>query len=193
MLLRCAGEEDLLGVGGDDAVEAELASVLGAQLEEKAGAVAGLDIDDIDEAHVGCAVEVGGVGDVLDGGFEFAEAVVLRNDGDVAKVGSCAGGVGGVDVGCGAAVAEGVGLELLIEQRYGDGCRGGVMGVGCGGGCSCGFLYGWGGSGGFGGWGFGVGGELGAGHGLHLVEDCGVLGGIVPFEGEGVWVAIGGV
>jgi hypothetical protein len=33
-LLRCSSEEDLLGVGGDDAVEAELAGVLGAQLEE---------------------------------------------------------------------------------------------------------------------------------------------------------------
>jgi hypothetical protein len=58
-------------------------------------------------------------------------------------------------------------------------------------GCGCGFLYGWGGSGGFGGWGFGVGGELGAGHGLHLVEDGCVQGGIVPFQGEGVGIAIG--
>ena len=86
-------------MSGDDTVEAELAGVLGAQLEEEAGAVAGFDVDDIDEAHVRGAVEVGGVGDVLDGGFEFAEAVVLRDDGDVAKVSSGACGVGGVDVG----------------------------------------------------------------------------------------------
>ena len=132
---------------------------------------------------------MGGVGDVLDGGFEFAEAVVLRNDGDVAKVGSGACGVCGVDVGCGTAVAEGVGLEFLIEERGRSWCRGGAMRVGCGGGC--GFLYGWGGSGGFGGWGFCVGGKLSAGHGLHLFEDGGVLGGIVPFEGEGVGIAIG--
>jgi hypothetical protein len=147
MLLRCSGEEDLLGVGGDDAVEAELAGVLGAQFEEKTGAVAGFDIDDIDEAHVGSAVEVGCVGDVLDGGLYFAEAVVLRNDRDVSKVGSGAGGVGGVDVGCGTAVAEGVGLELLIEQGCRGGCGGGAMRVGGGSGCC--FLYGCG-SGGFG-------------------------------------------
>ena len=30
VLLRCSGEEDLLGVGGDDAVEAKLSGVLGA-------------------------------------------------------------------------------------------------------------------------------------------------------------------
>lgn len=133
-------------MGGDYAIEAELAGLLGAQLEEEAGAVAGFDIDDIDETHVGGAVEVGGVGDVLDGGFDFAEAIVLRDDGNVAKVGSGAGGVGGVDVGCGAAVAEGVGLELLIEERCGGGCRGGAMRMG--GGSGCGFFYGYG-SGGF--------------------------------------------
>ena len=28
---------------------------------------------------------------------------------------------------------------------------------------------------------------------MHLLKDCGVLGGIVPFESEGVDVAVGGV
>jgi hypothetical protein len=69
VLLRCSSEEDLLGVCGYDAIEAELACVLSAQLEEEAGAVAGFDIDYIDEAHVGCAVEMSCVGDILDCGF----------------------------------------------------------------------------------------------------------------------------
>jgi len=56
-------------VRGDDAVEAELADVLTAEFEEQAGAVAGFGIDDVDETHEGGAVEVGCVGDVLDGWF----------------------------------------------------------------------------------------------------------------------------
>ena len=54
---------------GDDAVEAELTDVLTAKLEEQAGAVAGFGVDDVDEAHEWSAVEVGCVGDTLDGGF----------------------------------------------------------------------------------------------------------------------------
>ena len=133
-LLGGAGEEDLLGVGGDDAVEGELAGVLAAEFEEEAGAVAGVGIDDIDELHLGGAVEVGGVGDALDGGLDVAEAVGLGDDGDVAQGGAGAAGVGGVDVGRGAAVAEGVGLQVFIEEwglRCGGGCVDGVTGRWC--------------------------------------------------------------
>ena len=55
-LLRGAGEEDLLGVGGDDAVEGELTGVFAAEFEEEAGAVAGFGIDDVDEVHARGAV-----------------------------------------------------------------------------------------------------------------------------------------
>ena len=86
MLLLCgAGEEDLFGVGGDDAVEGELAGVLAAEFKEEAGTVAGLCVDDVDELHLGGAIEVGCVGDALDGGFDVAERVGLGDDGDVAK------------------------------------------------------------------------------------------------------------
>ena len=67
-----AGEEDLVGVGGDDAVEGELAGGLAAEFEEEAGAVAGFGVYGVNEVHAGLVVEVGGVGDVLDGGFELA-------------------------------------------------------------------------------------------------------------------------
>ena len=116
-LLRGAGEEDLFGVGGDDAVKGELADAVAAKFEEEAGAIAGFCVDDIDELHFGSAVEVSGVGDALDGGLDVAKAVVLSDDGDVAEGGSGASGVGGVDVGGGSAVAEGVGLEVFIEKR----------------------------------------------------------------------------
>lgn len=117
-LLRGAGEEDLFGVGGDDAVEGELADVLAAKFEEEAGTVAGLGVDDIDELHPGGAVEVSGVGDALDGGLDFAEGVGLRDDGDITQGCAGAAGVGGVDVGWIATVAEGVGLQLLVEQGH---------------------------------------------------------------------------
>ena len=140
-LLGRAGEEDLLGVGGDDAVEGELAGVLAAEFEEEAGAVAGVGIDDVDELHLWGAIEVGGVGDALDGGFDVAETVVLGDDGDVAQGGAGASGVGGVDVGGGAAVAEGVGLQVFIEEwglRGGGGGGTAVSGRRVAGG---GFLY----------------------------------------------------
>ena len=60
-------------------------------------------------------------------GLMFAEAVVLGDDGDVAESGSGASGVGGVDVGGGAAVAEGVGFQVFIEEG-GLGCGGGWAG-----------------------------------------------------------------
>jgi hypothetical protein len=144
-LLCRAGEEDLVGVRGDDAVEAELASVLASEFEEQAGAVAGLGVDDVYEVHERSAVEVGRVGDTLNGWLELAEAVVLRNDGDVAESCSRTRGVGGVDVGGGAAVAEGVGLELFVGQkdRWGR-ARGGSVGMR---GCCCSLCcrgWGWG-------------------------------------------------
>src|SRR6266478_5421171 len=121
---------------GDDAVEGELAGVLAAEFEEEAGAVAGVGIDDVDELHLRGAIEVGCVGDALDGRLDIAEAVSLRDDGDVAEGGSCASGVGGVDVGCGAAVTQGVGLQFFIEEgclMRGSGC---AMCPGWCGGCS---------------------------------------------------------
>ena len=188
--MRGAGEEDLFGVRGDDAVEGELTGVFAAEFEEEAGTVAGLGVDYVDEVHAGGAIEMGGVGDALDGGLEVAERVGLGDDGDVAQGGAGASGVGGVDVCRVAAVAEGVGPEVFIEQRSLRGWGGlcGAMGRGgCGrwllrGGCrSC--------CGG----GLVVGGELGSGEILHLVEDGLVLGFVFPFEGEGMGVAIDGV
>jgi hypothetical protein len=115
-LLCCASEEDLFGVGGDDAVEGELAGVLAAEFEEEAGAVAGFGIDNVDELHLGRTIEMGGISDALNGGFDVAEAVGLRDDSDVTQCGAGAAGVGGVDVGCRAAVAQGVSLQFFIQQ-----------------------------------------------------------------------------
>src|ERR1700748_1498929 len=84
-LLSGSGEEDLLGVRGDDAIEGELAGVLAAEFEEEAGAVAGVGIDGVDELHFGGAIEVGRVGDALDGGLDVAETVGLSDDGDIAQ------------------------------------------------------------------------------------------------------------
>src|SRR5581483_11670429 len=53
-----AGDEGLLGVGGCQGVEGELAAGTGAELEEQAGAVGVIGVDGIDEAHPGGAVEV---------------------------------------------------------------------------------------------------------------------------------------
>jgi hypothetical protein len=106
-------------VGGDDAVEGELAGVFAAELEEEAGAIAGFGIDDVDEVHARSAVEVVGVGDALDGWFEFAHAVGLSDYCDVTELGAGASGVGGVDVGGGSAVAEGIGFQLFIHERLG--------------------------------------------------------------------------
>jgi hypothetical protein len=96
-LLGCAGEEDLFRVGGDDAVEGELTGVFAAEFEEETGSIAGFGVDDIDEVHARSAVEVGGVGDALDGGFEVAHAVGLSDDSDVTELGAGASGVGGVE------------------------------------------------------------------------------------------------
>jgi hypothetical protein len=137
-LLRGAGEEDLFGVSGDDAVESELAGVLSAKLEEEAGAVAGFGVDDVDELHLWGAVEVGRVGDALEGGFDFAEGVGLRDDGDITQGCAGAAGVGGVDIGCVATVAQGVCLQLLVEQRHRR--RTGACGAVCAGGRGSGFL-----------------------------------------------------
>ncbi len=142
-LLRCACEEDLLGVGGDDAVEGELTRVLTAEFEEETGAVAGVGIDGVDELHLRGAIEVGCVGDALNGWLEVAETVVLRDDGDVAQGSACAAGVGRVDIGCSAAVAQSVGLQIFIqERRLRRGGGGGATRPGCCGGrflyCGCG-------------------------------------------------------
>jgi hypothetical protein len=186
-----AGEEDLLGVGGDDAVEGELARVLAAEFEEEAGAVAGVGIDGVDELHFRGAIEVGGVGDTLNRGLEVAETIVLRDDGDVAEGSAGAAGVGGVDVGCGAAVAQGVSLQLFVEERRLRRCGGG--GTAGTSGCGSGFLY-------CGGrrWsgccrGRSVGCQLRASDGLHLLEDGLVLDFVVPLEGEGMGVSVDGV
>jgi len=58
-----AGDEGLLGVGGGEGVEGELAAVFGAELEEEAGAVGVVGVDGVDETHPGSAVEVAFVGD----------------------------------------------------------------------------------------------------------------------------------
>jgi hypothetical protein len=140
---------------------------------------------------------MGGVGDALDGRLDVAEAVVLRDDGDVAQGSAGAAGVRRVDVGCGAAVAEGVGLQLLVEKRLLRRGRGGDGAARPGGGCGCGLFDGGRGCGGLGcgvGYGVGaVGGELGPGHRLHLLEDRLMLRFVVPVEREGVGVAIDGV
>ena len=129
---------------------------------------------------------MGCVGDALDGGFQVTQAVGLGHDGDVSQGCSCACCVGGVDVGCGSAVAEGVCLEFFVEQRYGRGggsCR--MVSVD-GGACFCSgrcrFR-----------WSRCVGGELCAGHILHFLKYGCMLGGVVPLQREGVHVAIGGV
>jgi hypothetical protein len=80
-------------VGGDNAVEGELARVLAAEFEEEAGAVAGVGIDGVDELHLRGAIEVGWVGNALNRGFEVAETIVLGDDGDVAQGGACTPGV----------------------------------------------------------------------------------------------------
>ena len=71
-LLYNAGDEGLFGLGGDEAVEGELAAGLGAELEEEAGAVAPVGVDYVDGAEPGGAVEVGGVGDGAERDLEFA-------------------------------------------------------------------------------------------------------------------------
>ncbi len=45
-----AGEEGLFGLSGDEAIEAELTAALGAELEEEAGAVGVVRVDDVDGA-----------------------------------------------------------------------------------------------------------------------------------------------
>ncbi len=59
-----------------------LTCALASQLEEEAGAIVRLGIDDIDEPHLWRTVEVGCVGDAPDGGFKSPTAVGLGHDGD---------------------------------------------------------------------------------------------------------------
>ena len=125
--LRSAGDEDLFGVRCDDAVESELPRVLAAELKQETGAIARLSIDDIDELHLRRAVEMRGVSDALNGGFDVAEPVGLRDNRYVAQRGACTSSIRRVDIGCGAAVTQRVCLQLLVQQRQ-LGCRrGGTM------------------------------------------------------------------
>jgi len=71
-LLNSSGDELLLGVGGDELVESELAGGLSAELEEEAGAVAGVGVDGVDKAEPGSAVEVAGVGDARESDLQLA-------------------------------------------------------------------------------------------------------------------------
>jgi hypothetical protein len=59
---------------------------------------------------------MGGVGDALDNRFDFAETVCLRNDRDVMQSGASALGVGRVDIGCSATIAQGIRLQLLVQE-----------------------------------------------------------------------------
>ncbi len=61
------GEEGLLGVGGGEGVEGELAGGLGAEFEEELGAAGGVGVYGVDGDEAGGAVEVGGVGDGEEG------------------------------------------------------------------------------------------------------------------------------
>jgi len=61
------GEEGLLGWGGGEVVESELAGGLGAEFEEESGAAGGVGVYRVDGTEPGGAVEVGCVGDGEEG------------------------------------------------------------------------------------------------------------------------------
>jgi hypothetical protein len=109
-----AGHEGLLGLGGSEGVERELAAVPGAELEEQAGAVGVVGVDGVDEAHPRDAVEVAFVGDGRERNLERASGKALRNDGDAHGRAAGRDKRSGVDEGGQAAVAEGVAGDLLI-------------------------------------------------------------------------------
>ena len=182
-----AGDEGLLGLGGDEAVEGELAGGLGAELEEEAAAVAPVGIDDVDETEPGGAVEVGGVGDRGERDLELAGGEALGDEGDVDGAAVGDGGFGGVDEGREASVAEGVAVDFLVGERNGRrwGWRGGFFGAAVGGGvsrgvsrCVGGGVARWRGLGGGVGGGRGLGGRGGLGGG------CGLGGGIELVGGD---------
>ena len=50
--------ENLVGVGGNDSIQRELPRRLAAQLEQQAGAVAGVGVDHVDEAEPRRAVQM---------------------------------------------------------------------------------------------------------------------------------------
>lgn len=116
-LLGSAGKENLLRVRGNNAVEGKLADVLAAQLEQEAGAIAAISIDSVNELHLRSAIEMCRIGDVLDDRFNLAESVCLSHDRNVAQSSARSVGVRRVDIGCRAAIAERVGLQLLVQQR----------------------------------------------------------------------------
>ncbi len=114
-LLDEAGGEGGFGLGGDEAVEGELAAVVGAEFEEDAGAVAGVGVNDVDGAIPGDAVEVAGVGDGVEGDLELAGGQALGDEGDVDRAAGGYGGLRRVGEGGQAAVGELVAVELLVR------------------------------------------------------------------------------
>ena len=60
--LLAAGDEELLGLAAEDAIEDELALGCAAQLEEQLAAIVGHRIHGVDEPHARSFVEMRGVG-----------------------------------------------------------------------------------------------------------------------------------
>jgi len=116
-LLDSAGDELLLGLGGGQAVKGELAGGLGADFEKEVAAVAPIGVDGVDGAEPGGAVEVGGVGDAGEGYLHFTGGQALGYEGDIDRATYGDGGLRCVDEGRKAAVAEGVRVDLLFEER----------------------------------------------------------------------------
>ena len=113
----------MLGLGGGEGVEGELASVVGAELEEQAGAAGVVGVNGVDEAHPGGAVEVAFVGDGGERGLELARGKTLRDDGDAYRGANGSDERGRVDEGGQAAVAEGVAGDLLVGEGERSGSR----------------------------------------------------------------------
>jgi len=125
LLLDGGGEEDLLGRGGGEGVEGELAGGLRAEFEEEIDAAGSVGVDGVDEAEPGGAVEVGGVGDGEEDEVELAccagcsGCIGLGDEGQVDGTAGGEGRFGGEDVGGGGGVGEGVGEELGVGDRDG--------------------------------------------------------------------------
>ena len=123
-----ASDEGLLGLGGGEGVEGELAAVAGSELEQEAGAVGVVGVDGVDEAHPGSTVEVAFVGDGGERGLELAGGKALRDEGDAHRRTARSDEGGRVDEGGQAAVAERVAGDLLVgEGERSGGGSGRVM------------------------------------------------------------------